>query len=40
MNKFLPLSDLLDECSIKFQADLDGRTPLHYAVEVDDAKAV
>lgn len=40
MNKFLPLSDLLENGSIKFLPDADGRTPLHYAVEVDDAKAV
>lgn len=40
MNKFLPVSDLLENGSIKFETDLDGRTPLHYAVEVDDAKTV
>jgi ankyrin repeat protein len=40
MNKFLPLSDLLENLPIKFEADADGRTPLHYAVEADDVKAV
>lgn len=26
--------------AVSFPADKDGRTPLHYAVEADDAKAV
>lgn len=39
MNKFLPLPELLDNSSIKFEKDEDGRTPLHYAIEADDVKA-
>lgn len=40
MNKFLPVEDLLEKFSINFLPDSDGRTPLHYAVEVDDVKAL
>lgn len=40
MNKFLPVSDIFQNINIKFQTDQDGRTPLHYAAEVDDVKSV
>ena len=39
-NKFLPLETALSNIHIELKPDQDGRTPLHYAVEVDDAKAV
>ena len=39
-NKFLPLEAIFDNQVIHLKPDEDGKTPLHYAVEVDDAKAV
>lgn len=40
VNKFLPLDEVLGNSKIKFETDEDGKTPLHYAVEADDVKAV
>ena len=39
-NKFLPLESALGSIHVELKPDPDGRTPLHYAVEADDAKAV
>lgn len=39
-NKFLPLEAIFENQVIHLKPDEDGKTPLHYAVEVDDAKAV
>lgn len=38
-NKFVPLHAIFCDRQVHMQADVDGRTPLHYAVEVDDVKA-
>ena len=39
-NKFLPLDTVFEGKHLELKPDADGRTPLHYAVEVDDVKAV